>query len=87
MIDFISDLVRTSPDHPMRSNVRGVRVHRITPDPSATQFRDGSGFRTDRRFILRLFDLGRQTGRAWLERALPNTVAHLRHTEGETTRA
>ena len=72
MIDFVSDLVRTSPDHPMRSSVREVRIHRITPDPSAAELRDASGFRVDLPFFLRLFELGRQTGREWIERTLPN---------------
>jgi NTE family protein len=86
MIDFISDLVRTSPDHPMRSSVREIRVHRITPDSSASELRDANGFRADRRFFLQLFELGRQSGRSWLERALPNTVAPSRHSGGEIIR-
>jgi NTE family protein len=87
MIDFISDLVRTSPDHPMRSSIREIRVHRITPEASAAELRDASGFRVDLPFFLRLFELGRQTGREWIERAAPNAVAPTRHNAGEPTRA
>jgi NTE family protein len=75
MIDFISDLVRTSPDHPLRSSIREIRVHRITPEASAAELRDASGFRVDLPFFQRLFELGRQTGREWIERAVPNAVA------------
>jgi NTE family protein len=71
MIDFVSDLVRMSPDHPMRSSIREIRVHRITPDASAAELRDAAGFRVELGFFLRLFELGRQTGREWIERSLP----------------
>jgi NTE family protein len=86
MIDFISDLVRTTPDHPIGSSVREIRVHSITPDGLANELRDASGFRVDLGFFVRLFELGRKVGREWIERTLPTSVAPARHNVAEGTR-